>query len=155
MSAGLRVALAQLDLLVGDVRGNCARVRDAARKARAQGADLVIFPELTLCGYPPEDLLFHRGLRIQVEQALAELERDVNDPACGLPAILVGYPEYAGSTGTLIYNSACPALDPADSVGDATRRMLADRVTDLPVVDVSWLDAVHFCNALSRLAGRG
>ena len=35
----------------------------------------------------------------------------------------------------LIYNSACPALDPADSVGDATRRMLADRVTDLPVVD--------------------
>ena len=107
MAAGLRVALAQLDLLVGDVRGNCARVRDTARKAREQGADLVVFPELTLCGYPPEDLLFHRGLRIQVEQALAELERDVNDPACGLPAILVGYPEYEGAAGTRIFNSAC------------------------------------------------
>jgi NAD+ synthase (glutamine-hydrolysing) len=107
MGADLRVALAQLDLLVGDVRGNCARVRDTARKAREQGADLVVFPELTLSGYPPEDLLFHRGLRIQVEQALAELERDVNDPGCGLPAILVGYPEYEGSTGTRIFNSAC------------------------------------------------
>src|SRR5512139_3584812 len=107
MGSGLRVALAQLDLLVGDVRGNCARVRETARKAREQGADLVVFPELTLSGYPPEDLLFHRGLRIQVEQALAELERDVNDPASGLPAILVGYPEYEGATGTRIFNSAC------------------------------------------------
>jgi NAD+ synthase (glutamine-hydrolysing) len=107
MGAGLRVALAQLDLLVGDVRGNCARVRETARRAREQGADLVVFPELTLCGYPPEDLLFHRGLRIQVEQALAELEADVNDPACGLPSILVGYPEYEGAAGTRLYNSAC------------------------------------------------
>ena len=48
------------------------------RGAREQGADLVVFPELTLSGYPPEDLLFHRGLRIQVEQALAELAREVD-----------------------------------------------------------------------------
>ena len=69
----LRIALAQLDLLVGDVRGNAARVRETAQRARRMGADLVVFPELTLSGYPPEDLLFHRGLRIQVEQALEGL----------------------------------------------------------------------------------
>ena len=104
---GLRIALAQLDLLVGDVQGNAARVRDSARRAKALGADLVIFPELTLSGYPPEDLLFHRGLRIQLERALEQLERDVNDAANNLPALLVGYPEYENVDAQLrIYNSA-------------------------------------------------
>jgi len=107
MGAGLRVALAQVDLLVGDVRGNAARVRESARRAAAAGADLVMFPELTLSGYPPEDLLFHRGLRIQLEQALAMLERDVNDPAQELPAILLGYPEYEDAgVAPRIYNAA-------------------------------------------------
>ena len=106
-SAGLRVALAQVNLLVGDVRGNAARVRETARATAQRGAQLVLFPELTLSGYPPEDLLFHRGLRIQVEQALAALEEDVKDPAGQLPAILVGYPEYEDTPGgPRIYNSA-------------------------------------------------
>jgi NAD+ synthase (glutamine-hydrolysing) len=101
------IALAQLNLLVGDVQGNAGRVRETARAAKTAGADLVVFPELTLCGYPPEDLLFHRGLRIQVEQALGELAREVDDASSGLPAILVGYPEYEGSAGQpVIYNSA-------------------------------------------------
>jgi NAD+ synthase (glutamine-hydrolysing) len=101
------IALAQLDLLVGDVQGNTQRVRETALAARRDGADLVVFPELTLCGYPPEDLLFHRGLRIQLEQALGELARQVDDPASGLPAMLVGHPEYVGSAGApAIYNAA-------------------------------------------------
>ncbi|MET0280188.1 MAG: NAD+ synthase [Steroidobacteraceae bacterium] len=107
MASGPCIALAQLDLLVGDVQGNAARVREAARAARARGADLVMFPELTLSGYPPEDLLFHRGLRIQLEQALEALTREVDDPAAGLPAILLGYPEYEGTGNTpRIYNAA-------------------------------------------------
>jgi NAD+ synthase (glutamine-hydrolysing) len=107
MAPGPRIALAQLDLLVGDVQGNAARVRETALRARNMGADLVVFPELTLSGYPPEDLLFHRGLRIQVEQALAGLTQAVDDPASGLPAILVGYPEYEGSgSAPRIYNAA-------------------------------------------------
>jgi NAD+ synthase (glutamine-hydrolysing) len=108
--AGLRIALAQLNLLVGDVRGNAARIRATAEGAREQGADLVVFPELTLSGYPPEDLLFHRGLRIQVEQALDELAREVDAAGGKLPALLVGYPEYVGdygSAGPAIFNAAC------------------------------------------------
>ncbi len=97
-SAPLRIALAQYDFLVGDVRGNVARVIDTAHAARAQRADLVVFPELALSGYPPEDLLFHRGFRLQVEAGLAEVCRGVGDIA-----VLVGLPEYSGSQ---IYNSA-------------------------------------------------
>ena len=107
MKVGPCIALAQLDLLVGDVQGNLGRVRAAALDARRRGADLVVFPELTLSGYPPEDLLFHRGLRIQLEEALAQLARDLRDADTALPALLVGYPEYVDAVGsTLIHNAA-------------------------------------------------
>jgi NAD+ synthase (glutamine-hydrolysing) len=96
----LIIALAQLDLLVGDVHGNLERVIRESRRARAElQADLVLFPELTLSGYPPEDLLFHRGLRLQIEEALRELTQAV--PEIG---VLVGYPEYQNGQ---IYNAAC------------------------------------------------
>jgi len=99
MSNSLRIALAQLDLLVGDVHGNTERVISTARRAGSElGADLVLFPELTLSGYPPEDLLFHRGFRLQTEAALARLRREVLSPQ-----VVVGYPEYTRGG---IYNSA-------------------------------------------------
>ncbi|MFT3906002.1 MAG: NAD+ synthase [Steroidobacteraceae bacterium] len=95
----LRLALAQLNLLVGDVRGNLRRVVDEATRARRDlGADLVLFPELALSGYPPEDLLFHRGFRAQVDAALGELRNAVPDVG-----VLVGFPEYVDGG---IYNSA-------------------------------------------------
>ncbi|HEY5720050.1 MAG TPA: nitrilase-related carbon-nitrogen hydrolase, partial [Gammaproteobacteria bacterium] len=57
----LTVALAQLDLLVGDLDGNARRIADVARCARDAGADVAVFPELALTGYPPEDLLLRPG----------------------------------------------------------------------------------------------
>src|SRR3981081_1661878 len=99
MKQSLRIALAQLDLLVGDVHGNATRVVNTARQARADlGADLVLFPELSLSGYPPEDLLFHRGFRRQIESGLAKVGEEVQDIS-----VMVGFPEYAG---TAIHNSA-------------------------------------------------
>ncbi|MBV8147199.1 MAG: NAD+ synthase [Gammaproteobacteria bacterium] len=99
MGETLKIALAQLDLLVGDVRGNAAKVIESARGARNDlGADLVLFPELALSGYPPEDLLFHRGLRRQIEAGLKQLCAELTDVR-----VLVGFPEYAGG---VIYNSA-------------------------------------------------
>jgi NAD+ synthase (glutamine-hydrolysing) len=95
----LRIALAQLDFLVGDVQGNATRIISAARQARSDlEADLVVFPELALSGYPPEDLLFHRGFRRQIDAGLERVKREVE----GL-AVIVGYPEYQGSE---IFNSS-------------------------------------------------
>lgn len=71
MAATLRVALAQLNLLVGDIEGNARRIVEAAEAARTQhSAHLIVFPELTLCGYPPEDLLFRPSLELRVAQAM-------------------------------------------------------------------------------------
>ncbi|MDB6090113.1 MAG: synthetase [Gammaproteobacteria bacterium] len=99
MTDSLKIALAQLDLLVGDVQGNATRVIATARRARADlGADLILFPELTLSGYPPEDLLFHRGFRRQIETGLERVRQEVQDVS-----VVVGFPEYARAG---IYNSA-------------------------------------------------
>lgn len=100
----VRIALAQLNLFVGDVTGNTQRVIDVSARARDElQADLVLFPELSLSGYPPEDLLFHTGLRRQVESAL----KRVGDETQGI-AVMVGYPEYADGG---IYNAAAVIRD--------------------------------------------
>ena len=99
MSEPLRIALAQLNLLVGDVQGNATRVISTAQRAAAgHGAQLVLFPELALSGYPPEDLLFHRGFRRQVEAGLQRVRSEVRQVS-----VVLGFPEY---TEAGIYNSA-------------------------------------------------
>jgi NAD+ synthase (glutamine-hydrolysing) len=102
----LRLALAQVNLVVGDVTGNTQRIIDITAHARDQlHADLVLFPELSLCGYPPEDLLFHNGLRRQVTAALERVQAETH----GI-AVLVGYPEYVAEG---IYNAAAVVRDGA------------------------------------------
>ena len=91
----MRIALAQVDLLVGDAEGNADRVLAVAE--RAAGADLILFPELTLAGYPPEDLLFHRGFRHRIEAALAHCaSRQASAEA--QPALLLGFPSVADAS---------------------------------------------------------
>ncbi len=96
--------MAQLNLGVGDVDGNTTRIIEAAETARSRHeADFVLLPELAVCGYPPEDLLFHAGMRTQVARALERLKREVH----GI-TLVVGYPEYVGQE---IYNSAAVIRD--------------------------------------------
>ena len=91
MSNTLRIALAQLNLLVGDIEGNAARLIQAAEQARdSLRADAVVFPELSLTGYPPEDLLLRPGLYQRVLAALERIKREVR----GIDVIL-GYPREA------------------------------------------------------------
>jgi len=96
--------MAQLNLVVGDVDGNTSRIVAAANEARDRyRADLVMLPELAVSGYPPEDLLFHSGMRIQVSRSLERLKQEVR----GI-VLIAGYPEYEGSR---IFNSAIVILD--------------------------------------------
>ena len=116
MDNTVKVALAQLDLAVGDVAGNTARIIDYAVRARdEQRADLVVFPELSVSGYPPEDLLFHTGFRHSVEKAVNE----VRDNVFGI-AIVVGFPEYEGEH---IYNTCAVFLD-GHAIGHYRKQLL-------------------------------
>ncbi|MBC7951360.1 MAG: NAD+ synthase [Rhodospirillaceae bacterium] len=89
MSDTLSIALAQINPVVGDVAGNAQRIRDARAKAAQDGAQLVVFPELTISGYPPEDLVLKAAFLDVVEDAVDGLAKDTAD---GGPALLVGAP---------------------------------------------------------------
>ncbi len=94
----MRIALAQIDATVGDVAANAERIAARLAEAQRSGAALMATPELAICGYPPEDLLFHRGFRRRVEESMARLA----DAARGID-LLIGYPEYAEGA---IFNAA-------------------------------------------------
>src|SRR5438105_2417747 len=85
----LSIALAQLNPTVGDCEGNAAKVRRARADAAAQGADLVMLPELFISGYQPEDLVLKPSFQAACRTATEALARDTAD---GGPAVLVGTP---------------------------------------------------------------
>jgi NAD+ synthase (glutamine-hydrolysing) len=96
--------MAQLNMVVGDVEGNTSRIIRAAHEARdVHGADVVMLPELAVSGYPPEDLLFHAGMRTQVARSIERLKREVH----GI-TLIAGYPEYLEQR---IYNAAIVIRD--------------------------------------------
>jgi NAD+ synthase (glutamine-hydrolysing) len=95
----MRICMVQQDFPVGDVDGNAARIVAVARRARDEfAADLVLFPELALSGYPPEDLLLRPAFLARCEAALGEVAAAVD----GIVAV-VGWPESAGA---VVYNAA-------------------------------------------------
>ena len=95
--AALRLALAQFDFPVGAVAANAARARELLVQARAGHASLVAFPELTLSGYPPEDLLLRPSFLAACEQELEHVARDAQDIAA-----VIGYPHSEGE----VFNGA-------------------------------------------------
>ncbi len=93
----MKVALAQINATVGDLAGNAAKIVAAARSAHAQGARLVLTPELALCGYPPEDLLLRPAFMQACADALADCARALADRQ-GL-FVVVGHPHQFGERG--------------------------------------------------------
>ena len=99
MKDSLRIALAQFDFPVGAVEANAGRIAGMIAEARDEyGADIVLFPELAISGYPPEDLLMRPSFLARCQQALEQVAAGVH----GITAV-VGWPESAGS---VLYNAA-------------------------------------------------
>jgi NAD+ synthase (glutamine-hydrolysing) len=98
----LPIALGQLNATVGDLDANAAKVLDMTRRARDEGAALIVFPELALCGYPPEDLLLKPSFLAATRRTLDELAAEVK----GIVAV-VGFPEHADD----VYNAAAVVAD--------------------------------------------
>ncbi|GGY79608.1 NAD+ synthase [Marinobacter zhanjiangensis] len=135
----LTIVMAQMDFLVGDIPGNTQLVIDAVRKAEQEhNADLVVFPELCLTGYPPEDLLLRPSLDLRINEALDALRQADLSAAC-----VIGAPVRHGG---LLYNSAlvidggetvatyCKQFPPNYQVFDEKRYFAAG--TDTCVLDL-------------------
>jgi NAD+ synthase (glutamine-hydrolysing) len=96
----LNIVMAQINLFVGDISGNVERVLHEADRAKQEGAKAVVFPELTLTGYPPEDLLHRKDLDFRIEQALSKL---LSSPVLHDQYIILGYPKRIDGE---LYNAA-------------------------------------------------
>ena len=116
MSEKLNIVMAQLNLLVGDIDGNTERIISAAKRAEVEfAADVVVFPELALTSYPPEDLLLRPSLKLRVEKALQHILQERIDPI-----LVIGFPE---STGEAVYNSLLIAQQ-GEVVGEYRKQCL-------------------------------
>src|SRR6195256_392260 len=103
-AAQFSITMAQLNPTVGDVEGNAAKARGARAQAKADGADLLVLPELFITGYPPEDLVLKPAFQAACRSAIEELARET---AGGGPAMLIGTPWVEDGK---LYN-ACALLD--------------------------------------------
>ena len=109
MKNKISIVLAQLDLAVGDISGNTKLIIDSCEKAKNQhNADLIIFPELSISGYPPEDLLLHSGFKRRINDALNSIKEEV----AGISA-LIGFPDYSDDS---IYNACAVFRDKEEIV---------------------------------------
>ena len=109
MKNKISIVLAQLDLAVGDISGNTKLIIDSCEKAKNQhNADLIIFPELSISGYPPEDLLLHSGFKRRIKNALNIIKEEV----AGISA-LIGFPDYSDDS---IYNACAVFRDKEEIV---------------------------------------
>lgn len=87
----MKVAIAQINCMVGDIVGNAKKIIASAAQAKAQGATLLVTPELSLCGYPPEDLLLRTDFLLACERTLAQLSQSL----LGI-TVIVGHPHQVG-----------------------------------------------------------
>ncbi len=117
MTDQFRIALAQANPLMGDIAGNLAKARAMRADAACAGADLILFPELYIVGYPPEDLVLKSALQEDCRDAIEALAADTAD---GGPAVLVGTPWVDAGR---LYN-ACLYLDDGKVAGHTYKRDL-------------------------------
>ncbi|MCZ2813074.1 NAD+ synthase [Modestobacter sp. VKM Ac-2979] len=121
----LRVALAQVDTRVGDLAGNAELVVEWTRRAAGRDAHLVVFPEMTLTGYPAEDLVLRESFARASEQTLVELAGTLAEQGLGGTAVVVGYLAHTEGAGPAPVDEM--PTDADDAPGDANPRRGAPR----------------------------
>src|SRR5215213_11480032 len=121
----LRVGLAQIDTSVGDLEGNADLVREWTAKAAGDGVHLVVFPEMTLTGYPAEDLVLRESFAHASERALVDLAAHLADDGLGEVAVVVGYLAHTEGSGPAQVDHT--PVDDEDAPGDANPRRGAPR----------------------------
>lgn len=114
-SVFLRVALAQINLVVGDFNFNADKIKQYLKQAKRMGADVVLFPELAVTGYPPEDLLLKESFLKQCDKNLKKISRYTK----GL-TVIIGFAEKKGKA---IYNSAA-LLSDGKHIGTCRKMLL-------------------------------
>jgi len=153
--AQFRIALAQVNMCVGDLAGNAAGVRSQARAALEAGADLVAFPEMMITGYPPEDLVLRSSFARASEAALDVLAADLVADGCGDLPVVVGYLAHddgARNAAALLHRGSVAARYykhhlPNYGVFDEARYFRSG--TSLPIITISGIDvAVAICEDL-------
>lgn len=98
----MKIAISQLNYIIGDIDGNTAKILDAISKAKAEKADLIIFSELAVCGYPPKDLLDYPNFIDRCESAVKLIGENSNDIG-----VIIGAPSWSNiERGKKLYNSA-------------------------------------------------
>jgi len=107
LARSMRLGLAQINPTVGDLAGNRRRILEAYRALVAEGAELVVFPELATCGYPPRDLLFRRGFVADVAASLAEIAAGIG----AVPALVGTVEPNAPGAGRPCFNAAAFCRD--------------------------------------------
>ena len=147
----VNVALAQINSIVGDLTGNGAKIADYARRAAEQGADIVVTPELSLVGYPPEDLLLRRAFYAKSSEALQALAAEL--AMLHDVHVIVGHPlarddQYFNAASVLcngqITATYCKHALPNDTVFDEKRYFSsADQVCTFVVKGVCF--AINIC----------
>ena len=131
----VRVAAAQLNTVVGDLEGNAARILDAYEAAAAAGADLVVFPELTITGYPPEDLLLRPAFVAEAAETSEKLAART-----GTTAAIVGFPE--------------PGRDLSECGGRPRARQGAGHLPQAPAAELRGVRRAQVLRARRRLRAR-
>jgi len=100
MTKSLKIAIAQLNLIVGDIDGILTQIQDSKEKALKDGVDLIVFSELTICGYPPEDLVLRPRFQRKIKESINEIVESTTGQDIGL---IIGTPWFENKE---IYNSA-------------------------------------------------
>ena len=97
----MKIALAQFNYHIGNLPSNVAKIKNGILRAKSEGADIVVFSELSVCGYPPQDLLMHDGFIRACEDAVHEIAKE-----CKGIAAIIGAPSRNPHKGRALFNSA-------------------------------------------------